>query len=376
MNIAREILAVAFEVLSDGQVRNASVLRVPSSVSGRDKEKVERALEFLELGMKEKKIWNVDYISSKDILGRAVENGSKELWDKISDSFKDKDRLQRSQEDWDLIYAQPSGLNEVNSLPKKVRKYDGPLRKDIDEFIAEWLPLAQAVKAMKPFIVKGRKVDPNAPTKDRYEAPKTSTSGKALIVSALEKIVSSQAKTLVDNLTNNYLRWADEFLTERTEKESVYDFYKSAADISYVVQRLVFTESNIPRAPKEYSYRPNHTGIAKKMATDGVDDIVKKYLAKNTDKIGSVVEHKGDLKNIKISHGNLHGGGFAGELVCHFSDGTQFTVRNKVVYKMNERGKTFVQFPTTFHDITWADGKKSKMLSEKQMNEDWAKQVA
>jgi hypothetical protein len=66
------------------------------------------------------------------------------------------------------------------------------------------------------------------------------------------------------------------------------------------------------------------------------------------------------------------GWGFEGELICVFHDGTQFTVRNKVVYKMSMGGNDFVQFPTTFHNVLWPDGKKISMVPEKQMNEEWA----
>jgi len=61
--------------------------------------------------------------------------------------------------------------------------------------------------------------------------------------------------------------------------------------------------------------------------------------------------------------------------MLEFSDGTSFTVKNAVVVKVNQFGTWFVQYPTTFHNVVFRNGKKKAKLSEKQMNEDWAREA-
>jgi hypothetical protein len=50
-----------------------------------------------------------------------------------------------------------------------------------------------------------------------------------------------------------------------------------------------------------------------------------------------------------------------------FADGSEFTVRNKVITNTSSAGKWFYQYPTTFHDVKLADGSKLEAPSEEKM---------
>jgi len=356
--------------------------RVPDHLSGGRLSRVKAALAVLEAGYQNKQIWNVDYKEAKEALIRAVEGAGDVLQSDFLSYWKEQRRL-HGEETWtesvsDVYYGFPSGLYQLGSFVKKLRKYDGYLLSEMDEFIEQWLPVAKAIKELKPFIEKGRKLNPDAKPKDVYVAPRTSTAGLKMIRDALEKVVVHERGKLEDQVAGRYMKAARRFLDGRESSQIVYDFYKRDPEIRPVVDRMVVEtgEKSYRRSdPKTFELSGDAEGVAMRAAKGAVKDIVERYLYKNQNKIGSIVERKGGLEKIKVAYGSLAGWGFEGELVCVFGDGTQFTVRNKVVYKMSMRGTDFVQFPTTFHRVVWPDGKRSAMVPEKQMNEDWAKAV-
>jgi len=365
----------------------AATFRMPLFTSGRSQKRLDKVMPILEQAVADKHIWNVDYKTLKEGLNRAYENSRDEIRN-THKSIHPADTM--SPEDWKALSNQERGdlLNEwrpsseipynLHQLPgflKKLKKYRGELKREYEQWAESWMPYAQVVKDLKPYIEKGRKPDPNKPVKERYEAPRTSTGGVMMVKAALKKVVDSQARKLVQEIKADYLKWAEKFLDEREETESIYDLLKGVQQM--VVRKLVEDSTGMvsyrPGAPREYAMKSDADQIAGKMAEEVVTDMVENYILKNTNKIGSVVERKGGLENIKVVSGELRGWGFRGEMICRFSDETQFVVRNKVVTKVSPRGQWFAQFPTTFHDVTWPDGNRRSMLSEKQMNEEWAK---
>jgi hypothetical protein len=123
------------------------------------------------------------------------------------------------------------------------------------------------------------------------------------------------------------------------------------------------------------SLKKNYEAIVENMVTQAVDGMIETYVYKNTGKIASIVTVKGEPSKTAVSWGDITGWGFAGEIRFDFNDGTGFTVRNKAVWKSFQWGSDFMQFPTTFHNVIFPDGKKQSMVPEKEMNEVWAKAV-
>lgn len=357
----------------------AGRLKMPPYVPTKRMKKMQNALEVIQNAQDAKHIWNVDLKELKWDVSHAYDDSSEAItreyrdaigWDTMS--YEDRNKL------YGLFMPDDTPMYMIG-LKKYMRglaKYKGPLKREIQEWAEEWLAVNEAINSLKPFIEKGRKPDPNAKPKDVYQAPRVSTGGQKLVKAALEKVVQGQAKNLVNEMTEGFLKWAEGFLKNRDETQTDYEYFRGTGQypvVSRLVERTDAVKSLQRSAIKEYALRSDAKQIAQKMAEAQVKDIVDRYLFKNTNKIGSVVEAKGGLEKVKVAHGNLAGWGFNGELICLFSDGAQFTVRNKVVVKVSMRGKWFNQFPTTFHDIIWADGNRSSMLSEKQMNEEWAK---
>jgi len=103
----------------------------------------------------------------------------------------------------------------------------------------------------------------------------------------------------------------------------------------------------------------------KKAAAKHVEDVLKNFVDKQLAKLTSIISKKGNLKEVKL----LTGGGVEFVvLLCTFDDGSEFTVRNQIVWVYNEKGTQFTRFPTTFHHIVFADGSKKQGASEEWMN--------
>jgi len=374
--VASELLKIARQLVSAN-------LSIPPFTQGRTQKRLDKIIPMIEQALEDKHIWNVDFKDIKDNINR----GYYDSYNLISDKFRSTKPKGPSREEFESMtteqrkeyYAIWTPENnapfEVRGLKKFLRglsKYDGHMKREYDEWANDWLAYLDVGAKLKPFVEKGRKPNPNAPVKDRYVAPPTSSGGMNMIRSALKKIVDGQTAKLERSFADSYMKYATTFLKERKEKESPYDYFKRDTEGWKVTQQLVIRK-DFDRTSATYEMRDNASGTARKLAESVVKDIVARYLYKNGNKIGSVVERKGGLEKIKVQHGTLQGWGFQGELICEFYDGTRFTVRNKAVYHYNYNGSDYVQFPTTFHQVLWPDGKKSAMLSEKQMNEDWAK---
>lgn len=51
-----------------------------------------------------------------------------------------------------------------------------------------------------------------------------------------------------------------------------------------------------------------------------------------------------------------------------FVDGSGFTVITKLIQNNTDEYNSYYQYPTTFHDVKFNDGSKSKFVSEELMN--------
>ena len=357
-------------------------LRVPDFTPRKRVERAQKAIAALEGALAAKHIWNVDIKDWKSILSRTYDDSRDLLhkmlmeeigwWKMTPDERSDFYREGR----WHAFNEIPFQMNQLKKFIRGVKTSKDPMAKEALQWAIEWDKIWELIVSLKPFIEKGRKPNPDAKPKDVYVAPRTSTKGLQMIRTALNKVVAHEADTLVEQVSERYIMSAKRFLDEREPADVVYSFYRRDPDVRPVVKKMVVetSEKSYDRsAPKTFEMSRDAKSVAIAAAKEVVKGIVERYLHKNQNKIGSIAERKGGLEKIKVSYGRLQGWGFAGEMVCLFSDGTQFTVRNKVVYKYSYRGTDYVQFPTTFHQVLWPDGKRSAMVPEKQMNEEWAK---
>jgi hypothetical protein len=125
----------------------------------------ETAVQTLEDGMAEKHIWNVDYITSKDTLSRVAENAGDAAYEPLRMLYYPcgGSEIYRTWADNDP--RQGMGLVQFMNTPGFVKKLlkvkDAPELKPYIAMLSEIAQLAELCKAVKPFIEKGRKPNPN-----------------------------------------------------------------------------------------------------------------------------------------------------------------------------------------------------------------------
>lgn len=103
-------------------------------------------------------IYNVDYQDWKDYANRAYESAKSE---KVREPFFNAGKYEgRTEQERDIEDAVSYGLHQFPSkkLLKLIEKADEtPMVSAVIELIAEWKPVGDTIKALKPMVIKGRK---------------------------------------------------------------------------------------------------------------------------------------------------------------------------------------------------------------------------
>jgi hypothetical protein len=108
----------------------------------------------------------------------------------------------------------------------------------------------------------------------------------------------------------------------------------------------------------------NWEHIIERDAQRYADSVVEPWKTKMAFKLGEVIDRKGGAE---IS---LTGTAWNEHMNFQFTDGSNFSMKTQPVYARSKLGKDFVRFPTTFHDVTFADGTiMSKPSSDKMQDE-------
>ena len=374
------------------------------------------AIATLEKGISGKSIYNVDFVEAKEALRR--------LFDKLFSITSLINRPEYAdQAFYNYIYTASidgvSGeLHNINSFVKSVTKflqYESPddvpnqtdyrlsfqmigTSDDFDTFkaktmarrserIAEmaktwdrdrklaarlisevetWRPVAELVKQAKLFIVKGKK--PSTGHSDAFRPSLVKGDTSEMVGTVLRRVIDEQRNILVDRLTKHYTELAQGIVDELNGHD--FDSVDKRRDDIMRKARGMGVDFLISKN-EDGVYQVREHDVIVRNVNGIVNVMVQRYVFKNIRKIAPIVDKKGAPANID-AHGSLEGWGFHGSLVFKFDDGTEFTVRNKVVTLWNTRNAV-EQFPTTFHNVTFPNGKVEKFVSEKDMNERWVK---
>jgi hypothetical protein len=97
------------------------------------------------------------------------------------------------------------------------------------------------------------------------------------------------------------------------------------------------------------------------------DETREAFVLKNTARISEIAKRKGSTPSAKLLHIGEGLGGYGGEILFTFPDGSHFTLRNKTIWKQSSGGLVFAQFPTTFHNVVLPGNKKMASPSEARM---------
>jgi hypothetical protein len=327
-----------------------------------------------------KQIWNVDIKELKSKINRSYERWNDPIGIVMIDIAKgntydvDKGVYEYEYEDAiDLYHAKPYNFTQLGKFVRTIKKTK---HKEIKQYIKgfeEFHEYALAMKALKPYIEKGRKPNPNAVVKDKFTPDRLNTETFKLVQSALNDVVDKQYNDLVKTFKDEFEGYVKDYLDNHDGSKSPYDYFARQPQQRNIVARLIKDENDrnsfkVTNPVKINDYDKVLNGLAVQVA----DDLKARYLAKNIEKIGSVIYKKtSPIKTMKAS-GRLEGFGFNGVIDIDFEDGTGFNVRNKAVIVYSGYSDPFYRFPTTFHDVRFLDGSKKKMRSQEQMNKEWS----
>ena len=360
-------------------------------------EKGMTAFLALKKAVENKMIFNVDYDEIKFILSRNFEK------------WEDTNRGELS---YFLYKASDSllNLNNINKYARDVRKYN---KKDAEDLIAKirelhpqyeptrememlanfdnlkkqsekylqdvetWSVVVSMLKEVKPYVVKGRKPIERGPdyVPRIYVPPMAGQEAVDLIKGKLLEIVEPQREDLIKKISDKYIDMVKSYSGEMDYK--ILKDYLQKVGMDGTFSLIYESDSGYGKNKTFIRKKDYHKNIVR-FVEGMVQDMINRYVEKNTGKISPIIHAKGEPSNVKVRWGNLQGWGFGGAIDFKFLDGTGFTVNNQAVMKfssggMFSQGKQFFQFPTTFHDVIFKDGSNKAMVSEQEMNEVWAK---
>lgn len=160
------------------------------------------AITTLEQGVTDKHIWNVDFTDAKSTLSYRIENAMQVIAEPCIDIYRaDRDAHygRSSYSDNDPRYD-VSGYMDVNRAPKLLRRMEKAAKTDAAyavpalatymEALRELVEIGKIIKAVKPFIEKGRK-----PAENPKEVDLTNT-GICTVCENRQKLTTTQAMVM------------------------------------------------------------------------------------------------------------------------------------------------------------------------------------
>jgi hypothetical protein len=384
MDAAREVNEV---VNRASRVREANRIAADDYPIGLD-EKRKHRVDDLRNAVVEKKIYNVPYQEAKRSLTSQLEQATshgrvpRRVWSLAYrlDSFGDNFRVLPkaivtlgNAAKWDvppediLAKLQPADAESIRSDWKGTKR-------DLLDYISmlkSWLPIKDLLEEAKGYIIKGREPSGNPPA--RYVPGAPTAQVVAFVKKELEALAAPLVPKLVEARTEELVRRVEEIAEKMPgvmQAHPEWQWRQSQAVKSIAGEgsaaRMFMSVWN------DGELKPDYKAVVHRLVELDVKAMAESFVAKNTGKLAPIVSRKGNLKGAKVLHGGLEGFGFWGEIRFEFEDGTEFTVRNKMVVKWSPGTGSFAQYPTTFHQVKLSDGTVKAMQSEEQMNEEWA----
>lgn len=317
----------------------------------------EAATNIIENGESKKHIWNVDFEEAKSNIKSAYKSGGERALDKAVEILGASADDRRSALGSLSFFIYDDVVKEAKN--QKVIN-DKLVQYVHDNYTVHMAELYKRLLALKPYIEKGRKPNPNAKAAPVYKPAMSAAKDILKVKTVYEELLKDwypkqiQAyKDYFNNGIQNTLKQLEENAPAKEMDVIMLDF---------------FFEQKTFRGP--FTLKEHYKKIIDKEATLGTNGVQSRFIAKNLSKLTSIVSAKGGLSNAVVKHISSGSGNLSGEIIFSFDDQTSFTVRNQVVSVWGR--KPFQRFPTTFHDVVLAGGVKRKMMSEEEMNVEFA----
>lgn len=290
-------------------------------------------------------------------------------------------------------------LKKAEAAAKKVA--DDPIYREFYDNVIpkmkEFLPLSAALEDLKGRAVKRQPKEKDTPAslKAKYVAPMASNEAGKLVIDALTALSEKLKVVYADEMFREFQNRAKEFASKPVQgqydsREHFTDLLSMHAAWDRTPEYVTAKADRFNRERQEKWWHHKLADLAddtfRKVADQAAQDMQDQFVVKNAQKLASIVDkksHKSQLKEEPKPVGSLDvsaRGTIAGDLMFKFDDGSSFRVRNKVVWKSrysNNYGSGgkythYVQFPTTFHDVTLPDKTMMSTPSEQRMNDVFA----
>lgn len=230
-----------------------------------------------------------------------------------------------------------------------------------DFYSAKEAELRRAQKAKERELIDTAKAE-RTQKKAAVDAKVTSALSNPILMEALTKFGNDFHREIKDGIVQRTRQMIESNFTDGkfnkprpNLRDLTYAGQLASKSYSMLLSRLVFfmdvkQTSYTPGVEPERTLKPNWEAISDKMANDTASMIVEKWKRKMALKLGEVIDKKGGA-DIKIA------GTIGNERMDFtFADGSSFWMKTQQVYVVNQKGTHFWRFPTTFHNVQFADG--------------------
>jgi len=376
-SIARKIVATTLPTGTE--------LGVPSPTEAFD-----RDLANLQAAREAGEVWNADFKEWKRRMDTGFDKAIHEVTWKAIQRFKqenDRDMIRMQKYNEAYEYGSMSFVKDSASLLKKLAKTAKKRQPDtiveehltlLENALKQWLPIHELLQDLKPMIKKGRRnVGEGKPV---YQPPPARAVDLTKVRTVLEEVVNDARARYVTRIREWLYSGVERYFDKL--KEETEDTEGRAIMLKHSPRRLMRDGAEFlygdmiefDRSLETFVLKGNHPQLAQEIAEREADAIREQFLTKNMAKMTSLIGEKGvAVDKAVVTSGEFNAWSFEGEIRVTFDDDTAFTVRNKIVTSVSNRGNRFNRFPTTFHDVKFPDGSVQRMRSEKQMNEEWVK---
>jgi hypothetical protein len=242
-----------------------------------------------------------------------------------------------------------------------------PLTRSIHDaavrFYDECIPLAKVILWAKAHAVK--RAPPTAPPPEEA-LPQATREGRRIIRDALTTTLETVRADYRAQLLFRYIAIVEHLHAKRSEIDA-----KDAPN--YGPQGLFFaTFDALERDPVTRKASIRRRADWRRKTESFVDRSVQRtfdqFTQKNVEKLAAIIELKGNaVPQRQIIRATVKGSILETRMKFLFSDGSSFEVMNQIVEQHSPLGRSYVRFPTTFHEVHLADGSKLEQPSESTM---------
>lgn len=348
------------------------------------------AINAFRKGIEEKEIYNAEY---KDHYGYGFSRGYEAIMDQIvSKVYLDFPHESEERNRYNEVYW-------ANKHPVGIRKTFKTVEKFKNAFpeAYEFLKIMQSFPDMhnelKGYIKSGRK-----PNEKKVAAQ---AKFQAMVSHGAAKRMADVLRQSVENIRPTYEKYFEaEYIKSVENAYKNKDHYAElaqkkanddhAANIRRYGEKSWYARST-PEKPKpwymftrdallvqnsldirEDKLKPDYKAILAKQAKNDVNIILEGFVAKNTAKLGAIVDKKQNMDQVKVVSNRLNGGYLENEILVTFNDGAKFVVYSKTIWKRSVLGKIFTQYPTRFKNVVLSSGLHMTAPDEEKMNKEFS----